>query len=118
MKNLLLNADQILAGTNRTCRKINDQIKGYLGMDKQKLNVGEKIICMVNNWDVTLDDMGDYYQVKIYYPVYDGSVRATYDFEPDASGNYYLTDGFFWRDVTSAVTWTEHKDYIQGYMIQ
>ena len=60
MKNLLLNADQILAGTNRTCRKINDQIKGYLGMDKQKLNVGEKIICMVNNWDVTLDDMGDY----------------------------------------------------------
>jgi len=78
----------------------------------------ESLFADIDDMYKSVDDMGDYYQVKIYYPVYDGSVRATYYFEPDASGNYYLTDGFFWRDVTSAVTWTEHKDYIQGYMIQ
>ena len=41
-------------------RLINDRIKGYLGMDKNKLNVGEKIICLVNNWDAYLDDAEDY----------------------------------------------------------
>lgn len=60
MKKLLLGADQILAGTNRTCRKINQQIKGYLGLDKSKLNIGEKLICLCNNWDVELDEIGNY----------------------------------------------------------
>lgn len=60
MKMLILNADQVLAGTNKTCKKINDQTKEYLDMDLHKLNVGEKIICLVNNWDVELDENGDY----------------------------------------------------------
>ena len=60
MRNLLLKADQILAGTNRTCYKINNMVKQYLGMDLNKLNIDEKIICRVNNWDVTLDDLCEY----------------------------------------------------------
>ena len=34
MKKLMLGADQILAGTNKTCRKINDKMKEYLGLEK------------------------------------------------------------------------------------
>lgn len=60
MKKLLLGADQILAGTNKTCRKVNQQIKEYLNLDKMKLNIGEKIICLVNNWDVYLDENENY----------------------------------------------------------
>lgn len=60
MKNILLKADQILCGTNKTCRKINKQVKDYLGMDTQKINENEKIICLLNNWDTLLDDNGDY----------------------------------------------------------
>lgn len=79
----------------------------------------ENLFADIDDMYKSIEDMGDYYQLKIYYPVYDGSIRMTYYFEPDTidSENFYLTDGFTWRDVTSMVTWTEHNDYIQGNMI-
>lgn len=56
MKEILMNADQILAGTNQTTFKINAQMKEYLGMKPKELNTNEKIICLMNNWDVLLED--------------------------------------------------------------
>jgi len=54
-KNILLSADQILCGRNVTRRKLNQEIKEYLGYDTKKVNNGEKIICLLNNWDTYLD---------------------------------------------------------------
>ncbi len=72
----------------------------------------------IDNSYKTVEDMGDYYQVKVYYPVYDGSIRMTYYFEEDAAGTYCLTDGYYWRDVTSQATWVNNTDYIQGITIE
>ncbi len=60
LKNILLNCDQILCGTNKTCRDINQKVKEWLGLKLDCLNVGEKIICLLNNWGTYLDDDGKY----------------------------------------------------------
>ena len=60
LKNILTKADQVLCGTNRTRYNLNQQIKGYLGLDKTILNKNEKIICLLNNWEESLDEDGNY----------------------------------------------------------
>ena len=53
-KKHFLKADQIICGTNRTRAKINEEMRGYLGMSglPQK---GEKLICTLNNWEQFID---------------------------------------------------------------
>lgn len=55
LKKLLLGADQILCGTNRTRNLLNEKIKGWLGLNQSGVNIGEKIICLQNNWRIFLD---------------------------------------------------------------
>ena len=64
MKSILTKADQIICGTNKTRMKINREIKTYFGLDTNKINEGEKIICLLNNWEKELDILGEYYLVN------------------------------------------------------
>jgi len=59
MKQLLLKADQVLCGTNKTRRYWNNEIRKYKDIDiiENPLPIkGDKIICTVNNWSIPLDD--------------------------------------------------------------
>jgi exodeoxyribonuclease V len=58
MQNMLLNADQVICGTNSMRNYLNNEIRSLKGIDiiKNKLPLkGEKIICTVNNWLLYID---------------------------------------------------------------
>lgn len=61
---LLTKADQVICGTNAKRKIINKEIKKYMGMKLGELNINEKVICLLNNWDITLDDNDEYYLVN------------------------------------------------------
>ena len=61
---LLTKADQVICGTNARRKTLNKEIKKSLGLKLGELNIGEKVICLLNNWDVTLDDFDEYYLVN------------------------------------------------------
>ena len=53
-KRLLVRAEQLICGLNRTRTKLNDEMRaiyGYEGLPKD----GEKLICTVNNWEQYID---------------------------------------------------------------
>ena len=53
-KKLLMRAEQIICGLNRTRARINDEMRaayGYTGLPKD----GEKLICTINNWEQYID---------------------------------------------------------------
>jgi exodeoxyribonuclease-5 len=56
-KRLFLKADQIICGRNSTRNRLNDEIRGYKGIDKTALlpTEGEKLICTLNDWEKPLD---------------------------------------------------------------
>lgn len=53
-KRLLLRAEQVICGLNRTRVQLNDEIRGHLGFGGLPQN-GEKLICTVNNWEQYID---------------------------------------------------------------
>ena len=55
MKSILTKADQVICGTNKTRFKLNRYIKSSLGLDPNRINEGEKVICLLNNWEKELD---------------------------------------------------------------
>lgn len=57
-KRLLLKADQIICGRNKTRTLLNEEIREYKGIDKtEELPVeGEKLICTLNDWEKPLDE--------------------------------------------------------------
>lgn len=61
---LLTKADQVICGTNARRKTLNKEIKKSLGLKLGEINIGEKVICLLNNWDVTLDDYDEYYLVN------------------------------------------------------
>ena len=56
-KRLLLEADQILCGTNRTRTALNNEMRAYknIPQDAYLPMVGEKLICTLNDWEKPLD---------------------------------------------------------------
>ena len=56
-KRILLKADQIICGRNKTRNALNDEIRQYKGIDDaEQLPVeGEKLICTLNDWEKPLD---------------------------------------------------------------
>lgn len=54
-KKLLLRAEQIICGLNKTRVLLNDEMRTYLGHSGLPQN-GEKLICTVNNWEQFIDD--------------------------------------------------------------
>ena len=56
LKNILTQCDQILCGTNKTARDINQKMKEWFNFKTDQLNIGEKVICLMNNWAVYIDE--------------------------------------------------------------
>ena len=56
-KRLLLEADQILCGTNKTRTALNHEIRSYKNIPQEAYLpvVGEKLICTLNDWEKPLD---------------------------------------------------------------
>ena len=65
-RKLFLEADQIIAGTNRTRAILNREIRSYLGIPAEaRLPLdGEKLICTLNDWSKTLDEKGEFHLVN------------------------------------------------------
>lgn len=57
--NMLMGADMIISGTNKTRREINNHIRNnLLGIRSQEIIVGDKVICLQNNRNVSTNIMG------------------------------------------------------------
>lgn len=54
-KKLLLKAEQVICGINKTRALLNEEIRGYLGLS-QLPQSGDKLICTHNNWEQFIDD--------------------------------------------------------------
>lgn len=56
-KRILLKADQIICGRNKTRNALNEELRQYKGIDEtEQLPVeGEKLICTLNDWEKPLD---------------------------------------------------------------
>ncbi len=65
-RNLLMQADQIIVGTNRTRALVNREMRGYLGIPAEAVLPidGEKLICTLNDWSKPLDEKGDFHLVN------------------------------------------------------
>ncbi len=65
-RELLMRADQIIVGTNRTRLRLNREIREYRGIPAETpLPVeGEKLICTLNDWGKTLDEEGNFHLVN------------------------------------------------------
>ena len=65
-KRLFLRADQIICGRNQTRNAINQEMRGYFGIDTKQLlpTDGEKVICTLNNWEQALDGEGKFFLVN------------------------------------------------------
>jgi len=65
-KRLFLAADQIICGRNKTRNALNDEVRGYLGIDveDQLPTEGEKVICTLNDWEKPLDKEARFHLVN------------------------------------------------------
>lgn len=87
-KKLLLKAEQIICGLNKTRAQINDEVrtfKGFNGLPKD----GEKLICTLNNWEQFIDEEMRFNMVNgiigtAVDPVYDvGKSMGFTQFKPE-----------------------------------
>ncbi len=74
-RNALLNADQIICGTNKTRAAINDEVRALKGLGGLP-ETGDKLICTLNNWEVFIDEEQKFNLVNgligtAYDPFYD-----------------------------------------------
>jgi exodeoxyribonuclease-5 len=87
-KKLLLKAEQIICGLNRTRVQINDEVRAYLGYGGLPQD-GEKLICTVNNWEQFIDSDMRFNMVngiigRAIDPFYDeGQCMGFMQFRPD-----------------------------------
>ncbi len=63
---LLLEADQVIVGTNRTRARLNREIRRLRGIpeEAQLPADGEKLVCTLNDWGKPLDERGDFHLVN------------------------------------------------------
>ena len=89
-KELFLQADQIIVGTNRTRSCLNREIRSCLWIPPEAVLPcdGEKIVCTLNDWSKPLDESGNFHLVNGIvgqcYNVREGEDGlALLDFKPD-----------------------------------
>lgn len=65
-RRLLLEADQVIVGTNRTRENLNREVRAYLGISASAVLPveGEKLICTLNNWSKKIDERGEFHLVN------------------------------------------------------
>ncbi len=61
---LLLEADQVIVGTNRLRSRLNSEIRSLRGICSQLPADGEKLVCTLNDWGKALDERGDFHLVN------------------------------------------------------
>jgi len=54
---LLITADQVICGFNKTRKSLNDRMRNILGFTKDIPMIGDKIICLKNQRDIILNDI-------------------------------------------------------------
>lgn len=87
-KRLMLRAEQIVCGLNKTRTAINDEVRAYLGFQGLPQS-GEKLICTVNNWEQYIDAEMRFNMVNgiigtAYDPFYDRNAAIGFtQFKPD-----------------------------------
>lgn len=93
-KRVLLRADQIICGRNKTRASLNAEYRGYLGVGTEEYlpQEGEKLICTLNNWEKPLDGEERFHlvngiigRVHSVEECYDGLLRM--DFQADGIGD-------------------------------
>ena len=82
-------ADQVLVGLNSTRKELNEYMRSLKGFHDKLPQVGDKLLCIRNNWDCYIDGIplinGAIGYVKMFRPRSDGS--GLLQFRPD-----YTTD--------------------------
>ena len=65
-KRILLRANQIICGRNKTRNSLNAEVRGYLGIRPEEYlpQDGEKLICTLNNWEKPLDKQERFHLVN------------------------------------------------------
>lgn len=86
-KKLLLKAEQIICGTNKTRISINDEVRAYKGFSGLPQD-GERLICVQNNWEQFVDEDCKFNVVNgitgnVKDPVYDARDIGFMQFIPD-----------------------------------
>ena len=74
LDNLLLKADQVICGKNATRNQLNKYMRELLGKTSKYPEIGDKIICIQNNYDIFLDE-------DQTYPLVNGNIGYVKDFE-------------------------------------
>ncbi len=61
-RNILLKANQVICGRNKTRSALNEEIRYYKGiLSSERLPTeGEKLICTLNNWERVIDEEGNF----------------------------------------------------------
>lgn len=93
-KHILTDYDMILCGKNKTREMLNDNIRKYiLHLNKNKLYLGEKLVCRQNNWNECISDIyltnGMVGFVDDIHYSRTGSRYMTIDFRPDFLDDCY-----------------------------
>ncbi len=80
-KKLLLEADQVIVGTNRMRALINREVRTLRGIPPETVLPvdGEKLVCTLNDWSKPLDKKGDFHLVN-------GIIGACYNVREQEDG--------------------------------
>jgi exodeoxyribonuclease-5 len=90
---LLLRAQQVICGINRTRTALNEEIRSYRGFQALPQE-GDKLICTLNNWEQFIDDDYRFNMVNgiigtVHDPVFDNDKGIGFmQFKPDFLEDY------------------------------
>ena len=119
-RDIVLDADQIITGTNKNRRSINTYYRKMKGFGKEYPQVGERLICLKNNREIGVlnglmgevmeepEDLGQYLLVTIKL--------ENKDKEQKIRMHKVHFDAYFTPDIVEKMTWWEkaaadHFDY-------
>lgn len=104
VENLLQNFNRelmVLCGYNHTRVKLNQQIRHYLEFDSESPRVGDRVICLKNNWEKGIYN-GITGNLKKIIPVLEGPTKPKlYDAEVE------LDDGLFYQGHISTLQFNQ-----------
>lgn len=120
-KKLLLRAQQVICGTNRTRSFLNDEIRQYMNL-RGLPQTGDKLICTINNWEQFIDEDAKFNMVNgiigyVHDPVYDkakgiGFMQFRPDFLPDLCPDVIPFDTGIFTDNQYNY---RHNDYFEKF---
>ncbi|EOO44389.1 ATP-dependent DNA helicase [Bacillus cereus] len=74
-------ADQIICGYNKTRHALNQDIRRFIGFNEDLPQVGDKLICVKNNWNKNIQDVS----------LVNGMTGYVKNMKPSVKDNLYLT---------------------------